>query len=85
MYSSSLLILLGPLNILLLPHSSSSYPFFFLFSPIFHVIKKNVDDTARQAEWLSEVQQENAELRGLIEEMQTTLDLIMVKHRQQVC
>eukprot|EP00047_Mylnosiga_fluctuans_P006268 m.245938 g.245938 ORF g.245938 m.245938 type:complete len:200 (-) comp14854_c0_seq1:145-744(-) len=46
--------------------------------------KSAADESSRQAEWLSEVQQENAELRGLVDEMQAALDLIMVKHRKQV-
>ena len=45
--------------------------------------KINSENT-RQAEWLSEVQQENVELRNLLDEMQGALDLIMIKHRNQV-
>lgn len=42
------------------------------------------ENTERQSEWLLEVQQENAELRGMLDQMQSALDLVMIKHRSQV-
>lgn len=48
-------------------------------------MKVTAESSERQSEWLVELQQENAELRGLLDQMQNALDLVMLKHRSQVC